>query len=87
MSVSAARPSIDRADKNLHPLSANDLDFGAGSDGSFERAAERFRYVRARCAQTGQLRVALSAGAPARGTRRAVHPALPPGTNRPPLFL
>lgn len=32
MSVADARPSIHRADKNLHPLSANDLYFGAGSD-------------------------------------------------------
>jgi len=32
MSVADARPSIHRADENLHPLSANDLYFCAGSD-------------------------------------------------------
>lgn len=32
MSVSDALPSIECANKNFHPLSANDLYLGAGSD-------------------------------------------------------
>lgn len=41
MSVFDALSSIHRADKNLHPLGADDLYFGAGSDHDIGRTDHR----------------------------------------------